>query len=78
MDVSTLSSMLASPLPPSFLGTYSLSTSSCAWSLVFEFFGHLSKFLSGPLEKGSRVSNEGYSPSIYSFENVSAGELCFE
>ena len=27
-DVSTLSSMLASPLPPSFLGTYSLSTSS--------------------------------------------------
>ena len=28
MDVSTLSSMLASPLPPSFLGTYSLSTSS--------------------------------------------------
>ena len=28
MDVSTLSSMLASPLPPSFLGTYSWSTSS--------------------------------------------------
>ena len=28
MDVSTLSSMLASPLPPSFLDTYSLSTSS--------------------------------------------------
>ena len=40
MDVSTLSSMLASPLPPSFLGTYSLSTSSLgcnagAWLLVF-------------------------------------------
>ena len=28
MDASTLSSMLASSLPPSFLGTYSLSTSS--------------------------------------------------
>ena len=28
MDVSTLSSMLASPLPPSFLGTYRLSMSS--------------------------------------------------
>ena len=28
MDVSTLSSILACPLPPSFLGTYSLSTSS--------------------------------------------------
>ena len=28
MDVSTLSSMLASPLPPSFLDTYSLSASS--------------------------------------------------
>ena len=28
IDVSTLSSMLASLLPPSFLGTYSLSTSS--------------------------------------------------
>ena len=28
MDASTMSSMLASPLPPSFLDTYSLSTSS--------------------------------------------------
>ena len=28
MDISMLSSMLASPLPPSFVGTYSLSTSS--------------------------------------------------
>ena len=28
MDASTVSSMLASPLPPSFLDTYSLSTSS--------------------------------------------------
>ena len=28
IDVTTLSSMLASPLPPSFLGTYYLSTSS--------------------------------------------------
>ena len=28
MDVSTVSSMLASPLPPSFLDTYYLSTSS--------------------------------------------------
>ena len=28
MDASTVSSMLASPLPPSFLATYNLSTSS--------------------------------------------------
>ena len=28
IDASTLSSMLASPVPPSFLGTYNLSTSS--------------------------------------------------
>ena len=40
MDVSTLSSMLASPLPPSFLGTYNLSTSSLGcneWCMVFSF-----------------------------------------
>ena len=34
MDVSTLSSMLASRLPPSFLGTYSLSTSSLGCSAL--------------------------------------------
>ena len=33
-----------------------------AWSLVFLF--HLFKFISSPLEKGSRISNEGHSPSI--------------
>ena len=40
IDVSTLTLMLASPLPPSFVDTYSLSTSSLpyAWSLVFLFF----------------------------------------
>ena len=72
MDVSTLSLMLASPLPLSFLGTYSLSTSSLgcnALCMVISFFSslvHLSTFISGPLEKGPRVSNERYSPSIYS------------
>ena len=44
MDASTVSWMLASPLPSSFLETYSLSTSSLgcsayAWSLVFLSFG---------------------------------------
>ena len=34
MDVSTLSSMLASPLPPSFLGAYSLSTSSLGCNVL--------------------------------------------
>ncbi len=32
-------------------------------------------FISGPLEKGPRVSNEWYSPSIYSFDKVSARKL---
>ena len=34
MDVSMLSSRLASPLPPSFLGTYSLSTSSLGYNAL--------------------------------------------
>ena len=79
MNASTLSSMLASPLPPSFRDTYSLSMSSLgcnayAWSLVFLFFDPF-KFISCPLEKGSRISNEGHSPSIYSFDKVSAGDF---
>ena len=63
--------MLASPLPPSFLDAYSLSTSSleCNCSLV-----HLSKFISSPLQKESRISNEGYSSGIYSFDKISGRE----
>ena len=41
MDASTVSSMLASPLPPSFLDTYNLSTSSLGCnvlSIVISFF----------------------------------------
>ena len=35
------------------------------------------KFISSLLEKGSRISNEGYSPSIYSFEEVSVSRVLF-
>ena len=52
MDVSTLSSMLASPLPPSFLGTYCLSTSSLgcnALCMVISFLVLLSICLSSSL-----------------------------
>ena len=35
-----------------------------AWSLVFCSLIHLFKFISGPLEKGSQISNEGHSPSV--------------
>ena len=31
---------------------------------------HLFKFISGPFEKGSGISNEGYSLGIYSFDKV--------
>ena len=34
--------------------------------------------MSGPLEKGFQVSNEGYSPSTYSFDKVSAIGFCLE
>ena len=52
-----------------FLDTYSLSTPSLpyAWSLVSLFLVH---FFSGPLHKGFRISNEGYSRGIYSFYKV--------
>ena len=73
IDASTLSSMLTSPLPHSFLETYNLSTSSLkcnALCIVISFFFcsvvHLFKFVSGPLEKGSGISNEWYSPGIHS------------
>ena len=49
-----------------------------ALSLVFLFFGPLFKFVSGPLEKGSRISNEWYSPGIYSFDKIFAIEFCLE
>ena len=75
IDASTLSSMLASPLPSCFLihivcqrrlwdaEPYLLLLVSC--SLV-----HLFKFFSGPLQNGSRISNEGYSSGIYPFDKV--------
>ena len=81
--------MLPSPLPLSFLDTYSLSTSSLRCNalcmvisflillsiffsdplqkLVFLFFCPF--FFSDPLQKLSWISNEGYCPSIYSFDN---------
>ena len=43
-----------------------------ALSLVFLFFG------SGPLEKGSGISNERYSSGIYFFDKISAIEFCLE
>ena len=46
-----------------------------AWSLVFLFLVHFLKFISGPFQKGSRISNEGHSPSVYSFDKVSARVL---
>ena len=49
-----------------------------ALSLVFLFFGPFFKFVSGPLEKGSGISNEWYSPGIYSFDKVSSVEFCLE
>ena len=52
MDVSTLSSTLASPLPHSFLGTYSLSTSSLgcnALCMVISFLVLWSIYLSSSL-----------------------------
>ena len=39
---------------------------------------HVFKFISGPLERGSGISNEGYTPSIYSFDEVTAGEFCLK
>ena len=59
IDASTLSLMLAIPFLPSFLDTYSLSTSSlgsnalCMVISFLVFFIHLFKFISGPLEEGS-------------------------
>ena len=73
MDASTVSSTPVSPPPPSFLDTYSLSMSSLgcdALCMVISFLVlsvHLFKFISGPLEKGSRIFNKWYCPSIYSF-----------
>ena len=47
-----------------------------AWLLVFLLLVHL--FISGPLQKGSGISNEGYSLGIHSFDKVSAREFCLE
>ena len=75
--VSTLSSILVSPLPSYFLDTYKLSTSSLRSHVLFmiiSFFCsllHLLKFFSGPLQKWSRMFYEGDSSGIYSFDKVS-------
>ena len=62
IDSSTLSLMLASPLLPSFLDAYSLSTSSLgcnALCMVISFLVLWSIYLSS-----SRISNEVFIPSI--------------
>ena len=77
----SVSFLVASLLPPSFLETYSLSTSSLGCKALCFFscsLVHLFKFVSGPLEKGSRISNEWYSPDIYSFDKISAIEFGLE
>ncbi len=35
-------------------------------------------FISAPLQKGPGISNDGYSPSIYPFDQVSATDFCLE
>ena len=82
IDAWTLSSMLASPLLPSFLDAYGRSTSSLgcnALCRVISFLVLWSIFFYSSLViiwKGSRISNEEYSLRIYSFGKVSAGEFC--
>ena len=52
LDISTLSSILASPFPSSFLDTYSLSTSSLGWNtlcMVIHFLVSWSIWLSSSL-----------------------------
>ena len=73
-----VSSMLTSPLPPSFLDTYNLSTSSpgcnalCKVIFFFCSLVHLFEFFSGTLIELSRVYYEGGSLGIYSFDKVSS------
>ena len=59
-----------------------IDASTLSWMLASPLFpsllDNLFKFISGPLEKGSRVSNEGYSPGIYPFYKGSACEFCLE
>ena len=74
IDASTPSSMQANLLPPSFLDTYSRSTSSLgcnALCMVISFLVLWSICLISSLV-------EGYSPSIYSFDKFSAREFCVE
>ena len=73
-----LSSTLPSPLPPSFLDTYSLCTSSLgckpyALSLLFSCsLVHLLKFFSLPLQEWSRIYYEEDNPGVYPFDEISA------
>ena len=68
----------------SFLGTHSLSMSSLGCNvlcMVISFLVLWSICLSSSLvhlRKGPEVANEWYSTSIYSFDKVSARELCLE
>ena len=76
--------MLASLVPPFFLDTYTLSTSSLGCNalwLVISFLLLCSNCLSSSLvhlKKESRITFERYSPSIYSFDEVSSREFCLE
>ena len=78
IDASMLSSILASPLPPSFLDTfrhrYLWDTMPYAWSLVFLFL--LFKFFAGPPQDWCIVSCEADSLRIYPVVKVSALEFC--
>ena len=78
-----LFSMLVSPLPPSLLDTYNLSTSSLgckALCMVINFLilWSIFKFFSGPLQEKSRVSYEGDSLGIYTFDKVPVIEFYLE
>ena len=78
IDVSTLFSMLVSPLPPFFLDTYSLSMSSLRCkvlcivisSLILWFICWM--FFPRPFQEWSQVSYKGDSPGVYSFDEISA------
>ena len=84
IDASTLSSMLASPLPPSFLETYSLSTSSLrckALCIVISFLVLWSICLSSSLvhlRKGPEYLTSGTAQVFIPCDKVSINEFCLE
>ena len=84
IDALTPSSMLVSPLPPSFLDSFRLSMSSFRCKtlcIVISFFCsqvHLSKLFPRPFQEESRVSYKMDSQGVYSFDEIPAAEPCFE